>query len=438
MRIFRKPLSFSALLILFSVFLVTAGLSRFIETDSGNILIYDIDAESYEGFMYGARLYRPLQASSMNLRPSVLLIFGTAGDRYTGDHIAMEFARRGFVVLTMEDFSQGMTGPEPDFKTENLVDAGYTFLATRSFTDHSRIGLAAFFEGAAKALEAVSFPSFASRALICPPSGLAAGLPDDILTLAAKYEWLPAYRNSSASRVIPAFHSGMLVNRSMISALMEHFQNDLEIPNDTPFWFDPLSQRAQLLIGLRMLLLVLLMLITAGLSGRISAGRKGFAKTAAAVIIPLMIFQGISEIMNNFLISVRIGSPFHYLPRFAQLQRHFSLPLLTGMLCFSLLISLRFGRGTRTFIISDCIAAAGTILCAAVFIPLRFGSSSVLGAIGTGKIQWILLIITVLSAVESILLRLSDGKRASAFASAAVSGIMFYCIFCSLPAAALF
>ena len=53
MRILRRPLSFSALLILFSAFLITAGLSRFIETDSGNILIHDIDAESYEGSCTG-------------------------------------------------------------------------------------------------------------------------------------------------------------------------------------------------------------------------------------------------------------------------------------------------------------------------------------------------------------------------------------------------
>ena len=438
MKIFRGPLSISAILILFSVFLVTAGLSRFIETDSGNILIHDIDAESYEGFMYGARLYRPLQASSMNQRPSVLLIFGTAGDRYTGDHIAMEFARRGFVVLTMEDFSRGMTGPEPDFYTENLVDTGYTFLATRSFTDHSRIGLAAFYDGAYKAVEAASFSSFASRAFICPPSGLSSGLPDDILTLSAKYESLPAYRNSSASLLIPAFHSGMLVNRSVLSALAEHFQNELKIPNDTPFWFDASSQRAQLLIGLRMVLLILLLLITAGISGRISAGGGKIYKTAAAVIVPLLIFQGTSEIMNFFLISVRIGSPFHYLPRLVQLRKHFSLSLFAGIFIFAQLIGLRFRKGARTFFISDCIAVAGVILCTAVFIPVLFSHTSVLGSIGIENAQWILLIITVLSAAGSVLFRLSDGKRTSVFASAAVSGIMFYCIFCSLPAAALF
>ena len=132
----RIPFSYSVLICLLSVFLAAAGISRYIETDSGNILIHDIEAESWEGFVYGARLFRALQANSLNQRPAVLLIAGEAADRYTCDHIAMEFARRGFTVLSIEDFSQGMTGAEPEYETENLIDAGYEFLNTRSFTDH--------------------------------------------------------------------------------------------------------------------------------------------------------------------------------------------------------------------------------------------------------------------------------------------------------------
>ncbi|MBQ6508650.1 MAG: hypothetical protein IJI07_04175 [Flexilinea sp.] len=82
-------ISVSLLIILFSVFLIGAGVSRYLETDSGNILIHDVDVESYEAFLYGGRLFRPLQASSLNQRPSVLLIPGETGDRYTCDHIAM-------------------------------------------------------------------------------------------------------------------------------------------------------------------------------------------------------------------------------------------------------------------------------------------------------------------------------------------------------------
>ena len=117
----RTGISCTVLSILFAVFLIGAGISRYIETDSGNILIHDITVESYEGFPYGARLFRPLQGNSLNQRPSVLLIPGKLADRYTCDHIAMEFARRGYVALTMEDFSQGMTEGVPDYEAENLA-----------------------------------------------------------------------------------------------------------------------------------------------------------------------------------------------------------------------------------------------------------------------------------------------------------------------------
>ena len=42
----RSPFSFPLLMILLSVFLIGAGFSRYLETDSGNILIHDIDVES--------------------------------------------------------------------------------------------------------------------------------------------------------------------------------------------------------------------------------------------------------------------------------------------------------------------------------------------------------------------------------------------------------
>ena len=53
MRKFRFRVTGSLLLILAAFFLIAAGISRYLETDSGNILIHDIDIESYEGFLYG-------------------------------------------------------------------------------------------------------------------------------------------------------------------------------------------------------------------------------------------------------------------------------------------------------------------------------------------------------------------------------------------------
>ena len=439
MRSSRVPLSFSALIILFSVFLVGAGFSRFIETDSGNILIHDIEAESYEGFPYGARLFRPLQASSMNQRPSVLLIPGNTADRYTCDHIAMELARRGFVALTMEDFDQGTTPSRPDTYTENLVDAGYTFLETRSFTDHSRIGLAAFYEGVVKALDAEHFGSFASAVLISPPSDITESIPENTVIFTAGYETDPQFFSESATEVFAYTHPGMLTGGSVIKALLEKFHEDLSIPNDSPFWFDAAAQKAQLLIGLRSVLLILLTVITSGLGSRILAGKGNpVRKVTAGVFIPLFVFLIIGEIMNFFLISVRLGSPFHYLPALFSIQKSFSLPVFIGFIIFSLISSLRFGPQKRSVFLSDCFAAAGLIVCLAGTLPLLTGNRSGWDLLGIGRLQWAVVLFSVLSAAGSVLLRLSDRRRVSVICGAVVNGVMFYCICCSLPIAAMF
>ena len=437
----RSRISVSLLIILFSVFLIGAGLSRYLETDSGNILIHDVDVESYEAFLYGGRLFRPLQASSLNQRPSVLLIPGETGDRYTCDHIAMEFARRGFVALTVEDFSQGMTGPEPDFETENLIDAGYTFLATRSFTDHDRIGIICFYGGAGKIADAKDYPLFASRALVNPIAADMTGA-DDAVIYIARYEtdlnFRVAEENNGKIRTFSASHAGMLVDRAVIAALLEQFHEDMPIQDDSPFWFDPASQRAQLMTGIRAALLVLLMVICSGLGAVITSG-KGIPgwRLFGGIFLPLLVFQIVGEVMNFFMISVRLGSAFHYLPRLAQIRKDFWLPAFAGFLLVSLLCSISFGKG-RALFIADLLAAAGAVLCLAGFLPVLFADRSGWELAGIAGLRWTIGLVTVFACLEAVLLRLTNRRKLPLICSACVSGVMFYLICCGLPAAVLY
>lgn len=438
----RPRFSYSLWIILLSVFLIGAGISRYLETDSGNILIHDIDVESYEAFLYGGRLFRPLQASSMNQRPSVLLIPGVTGDRYTCDHIAMEFARRGFVALTIEDFSQGMTGPEPDFETENLIDAGYTFLATRSFTDHERIGIACFFDGCGKLSAAKDIPLFASRALVSPRiSDIEFGT-DEAAIYTAAYETDLEIRvdvNETVNfRTFPVSHAGMLVDRTVIEALLEQFHEDMPIPNDSPFWFDAASQHAGLLLILRAVLLLLLLVICAGLSALITSGKGSAAwRVIGGIFLPLLVFTLIGEVMNYFLISVRLGSAFHYLPSLARVQDSFSLPVFASFCAAALLFSIPFGRGGRALCIADILGSAGAVLCLAGFLPVLFGARSGWDLAGISDLRWSIALVTVFACIESLLLRLTDRHGIRLVCSAVDCGVMFYLICCGLPAAVL-
>ena len=437
----RLHFSFPLLVILFSVFLIGAGLSRYLETDSGDILIHDIDVESYEAFLYGGRLFRPLQASSLNQRPSVLLIPGETGDRYTCDHIAMEFARRGFVALTVEDFTQGMTGPEPDFETENMIDAGYTFLATRSFTDHDRIGLVCFYNGCGKLSGAKDLPLFDSAAMVSPKASLVSGSNDAIIYTAG-YETNSKFRveidGQENIRTFSASHAGMLVDRAVIAALLEQFHEDMPIPDDSPFWFDASSQRAQILVGIRGALLLLLLVICSGLGAVITSGKGSPVwRVPGGIILPLLVFQIVGEVLNFFMISVRLGSAFHYLPRLAQIQKDFSLSAFACFIAVSLLCSVPFGKG-RSLFIADLLAAAGAVLCLAGYLPVLFGARSGWEIAGMAALRWTVGLVTILACLEGGLLRLTDRRKLSLICSACVSGVMFYLICCGLPAAVLF
>lgn len=162
----KDAANFPLFLIFLSMFLLCAGMIRGLETNFGNTFIHNITCESYESFPYHARLYRPIQAQSMEARPSVLLVPASSGDRFSFSGLAADLARFGYVVLTIEDFSMGDTDPEPDYETENMIDSGREFLASRSFTDHTKIGIFTTGEGSYKTREGKAREGFSAYVTI--------------------------------------------------------------------------------------------------------------------------------------------------------------------------------------------------------------------------------------------------------------------------------
>lgn len=431
----KQQHTYRLIMILSCIFLLAAGLSRFLETDSGNILIHDIEIENYEGFFYGGRLFRPLQASSMNQRPSILIIPGAAADRYTGDHIAMEFARRGFVVLTIEDFSQGTTAPRPDGETESLTDAGYSFLTTRSFTDHSRTGLITFYSGAEKALRAENLSNFSAVVFVCPNFQTD---PEEVFPEARIFTaaYAPQIPESIRNETFSSTKFGMLFHPNVLSALLEHFHEKLAIPNDSPFWFDAGSQHAQILLILRAALLFLLIWICCELGVLITGKiRHGITAGLTGVLIPLVLFFAVEEFMNFFLISVRSGLPYHYLPRISATKLPASpVWFIIPAICF--LSAVRFGKNGKATV-SDLL-----ILCGLAVFLIRLLSTVIPGAgvfnfpesTGCGTVFYAGF---CCSCLESLLQRLSFNK-VSRCAAAILTGIIFYYLCCGLPTASLF
>lgn len=109
------------LLILCSLFIVLATVCMFvansIQKDGGNIEIIDGKIDDGNGFLT-YKLYKPKEASADNKAPAVLLLHGYQNDHETCAAYAIELARRGAVVLCLDEYGHGAS-------TLGLLNRGY-------------------------------------------------------------------------------------------------------------------------------------------------------------------------------------------------------------------------------------------------------------------------------------------------------------------------
>ena len=103
---------------------VALTLANGIQTDHGNIAVTDgvIDAwrgEEHLGSMT-YKLYTPKTATANSKAPGVLLLHGYQNDRETNAAYAIELARRGVVVLSLDEYGHGFT--EPGLKERGYVN----------------------------------------------------------------------------------------------------------------------------------------------------------------------------------------------------------------------------------------------------------------------------------------------------------------------------
>ena len=94
---------------------VALTLANIIQTDHGNVVVTEgvIDAwrsEEHLGSMT-YKLYTPKTATAENKAPGVLLLHGYQNDRETNAAYAIELARRGVVVLSLDEYGHGFTKP---------------------------------------------------------------------------------------------------------------------------------------------------------------------------------------------------------------------------------------------------------------------------------------------------------------------------------------
>ncbi|HYI28315.1 MAG TPA: alpha/beta fold hydrolase [Bradyrhizobium sp.] len=123
------------------VILILAGglLAHFTQT-AGGIRIQDIRFKGAKGNTMSALLYIPANATAQTPAPGILAVHGYINSRETQDGFAIEFARRGYVVLALDQTGHGYSDP-PAFANGFGGPDGLAHLRSLDIVDKNNIGL---------------------------------------------------------------------------------------------------------------------------------------------------------------------------------------------------------------------------------------------------------------------------------------------------------
>ena len=86
-----------------------AALASAIQT-TGGIRVHDVRFPGAGGVMMSGLLYVPPNATAQTPAPGVLAVHGYINSRETQSGFAIEFARRGYVVLALDQTGHGYSG----------------------------------------------------------------------------------------------------------------------------------------------------------------------------------------------------------------------------------------------------------------------------------------------------------------------------------------
>lgn len=148
-------------LLVISLVLVFGGgwFASRIQTDGGTIAIKDVRFIGTDGRQLSALLYVPRGATKKTPAPGILAVHGYINSRETQDGFAIEFARRGYVVLAPDQGGHGYSDP-PAFAHGFGGPEAMRFLLSLDIVDKNNIGLEGHSMGGwAVQMAAATFPN---------------------------------------------------------------------------------------------------------------------------------------------------------------------------------------------------------------------------------------------------------------------------------------
>ena len=122
------------------ILILAGGLLGHLTQTSGGIKIRDVRFSGAKGNTMSALLYIPQNATEQTPAPGILAVHGYINSRETQDGFAIEFARRGYVVLALDQTGHGYSDP-PAFANGFGGPDGLAHLRSLDFVDKNNIGL---------------------------------------------------------------------------------------------------------------------------------------------------------------------------------------------------------------------------------------------------------------------------------------------------------
>ncbi|MGD0851419.1 alpha/beta hydrolase family protein [Bradyrhizobium sp.] len=122
------------------ILILAGGVLAYFTQTSGGIQIRDVRFAGAKGNIMSALLYIPPNATAQTPAPGILAVHGYINSRETQDGFAIEFARRGYVVLDLDQTGHGYSDG-PAFANGFGGPDGLAHLRSLDIVDKSNIGL---------------------------------------------------------------------------------------------------------------------------------------------------------------------------------------------------------------------------------------------------------------------------------------------------------
>ena len=160
----------SLLLLALALIGAGGGLAWFVQTDGGRIRMVDVRIPGPDGIFQHGRLFIPPGASAESPAPGIVAIHGYINSNETQSGFVIEFARRGYVVLAVDQPGHGYSDP-PSGANGFGGPPALAFLRSLDIVDPGNIGLEGHSMGGWASLAAAAANPEGYRAIVLQGSG---------------------------------------------------------------------------------------------------------------------------------------------------------------------------------------------------------------------------------------------------------------------------